>query len=71
MPLATVIVTQSHRRHPVKLPSSIISDNFAYRRFKANVSDIIVQKRVKERACCFEVSCTMPPCLPVAAPAPS
>ena len=34
----------SYRRHPVKLPSSVIWDKFAYRRLAANLSGIIVQK---------------------------
>ena len=34
----------SYRRHPIKLPSSVIGDKFAYRRLAANLSGIIVQK---------------------------
>ena len=39
----------SYRRHPMKLPSSIISDKLAYRRLAAILSVIIVQKREKVR----------------------
>ena len=55
----------SYRRHPNKLPSSVISDNFAYPRLAANLSGIIVQKRGKVRVCRFGARCTMPPCFSV------
>ena len=48
----------SYRRHPIKLPSSVFPDKFAYRR----LSGIIVQKREKVRVCRFGARCTMPPC---------
>ena len=51
----------SYRRHPVKLPSSVIWDTFAYRRLAANLSGIIVQKREQIRVCRFGARCTMPP----------
>ena len=38
----------SYRRHPIKLPSSVISDNFAYRRIAANLWWIIVQQGKSE-----------------------
>ena len=43
----------SYRRHPIKLPSSVISDNFAYRRIAANLWWIIVQKREKSKSLSF------------------
>ena len=55
----------SYRRHPVKLPSSVIWDKFAYRRLAANFSGIILQKREKLRICRFGTRCTMPPCFSV------
>ena len=55
----------SYRRHPIKLPSSVIWDKFAYRRLAANFSRIIVQKREKVRVCRIGTSCTMPPCFSV------
>ena len=55
----------SYRRHPIKLPSSVISDKFAYRRLALNPSGIIVQKREKVRVCRFDAWCTMPPCFSV------
>ena len=55
----------SYRRHPVKLPSSVIWDKFAYRRLAANLSGIIVQKREQIRVCRFGAKCTMPPCFSV------
>ena len=55
----------SYRRHPIKLPSSVIWDKFAYRRLAANLSGIIVQKREKVRVCRFGTRCTMPPCVSV------
>ena len=55
----------SYRRHPFKLPSSVIWDKFAYRRLAANLSGIIVQKREKVRVCRFGARRTMPPCLSV------
>ena len=55
----------SNRRHPVKLPSSVIWDEFAYRRLAANLSGIIVQKREQIRVCRFGARCTMPPCFSV------
>ena len=44
----------SYRRHPIKLPSSGIPDNFAYRRLAANLSEIIIRKWD------FDARCTMP-----------
>ena len=32
----------SYRRHPIKLPSSVIWDKFAYRRLAANLSEILL-----------------------------
>ena len=55
----------SYRRHPNKLPSSVISNKFAYRRLAANLSGIIVQKREQVRVCRFRARCTMPPCFTV------
>ena len=55
----------SYRRHPVKLPSSVIWDKFAYRRLAANLSGIIVQKREQIRVCRFGARCTMSPCFSV------
>ena len=55
----------SYRRHPMKVPSSVISDNFAYRRLAANMSGIIVQKRDKVRVNRFGARCTMPTCFSV------
>ena len=55
----------SYRRHPIKLPSSVIWDKFAYRRLAANLSGIIVQKREKVRVCRFGARRTMPPCFSV------
>ena len=55
----------SYRRHQMKLPSSVISDKFAYRRLAANLSGIIVQKREKLRVYRFGTRCTMPPCFSV------
>ena len=55
----------SYRRHPVKLPSSVIWDKFAYRRLAANLSGIIVQKREQIWVCRFGARCTMPPCFSV------
>ena len=55
----------SYRRHPIKLPSSVFCDKFAYRRLAANLSGIIVQKREKVRVCHFGARRTMPPCFPV------
>ena len=55
----------SYRRHPIKLPSSVIWDKFACRRLAANISGIIVQKRQKVRVCRFGARCTMPPCFSV------
>ena len=52
----------SYRRHLIKLPTSVISDKFAYRRLAANLSGIIVQKREKAQICRFGTRCTMPPC---------
>ena len=54
-----------YRRHPVKLPSSVIWDKFAYRRLAANLSGIIVQKREQIRVCRFGARRTMPPCFSV------
>ena len=51
----------SYRRHPVKLPSSVIWDKFAYRRLAANLSGIIVQKREQIWVCRFGARCTIPP----------
>ena len=51
----------SYRRHPIKLPSSVISDNFASRRIAANLWWIIVQKRENVRVCRFGARCTLPP----------
>ena len=56
----------SYRRHPIKLPSSVISDKLAYRCLAAILSVIIVQKREKVRVYCFGAMCTMPPCFSVA-----
>ena len=55
----------SYRRHPMKLPSSVISDKFAYCRLAANLSGIIVQNPEKVRVCRFGARCTMPPCFSV------
>ena len=55
----------SYRRHPIKLPSSVIWDKFAYRRLAANLSGIIIQKREKLRVCRFDARRTMPPCFSV------
>ena len=55
----------SYRRHPVKLPSSVIWDKFAYRRLAANLSGTIVQKREQIRVCRFGARCIMPPCFSV------
>ena len=55
----------SYRRHPIKLPSSVIWDNCDYRRLAANLSGIIVQKREKVRVCRFGARCTMPLCFSV------
>ena len=44
----------SYRRHRIKLPSSGIPDNFAYRRLAANLSEIIIRKWS------FDARCTMP-----------
>ena len=55
----------SYRRHPIKLPSSVIWDKFAYRRLAANLSGIIVQKREKVRVCRFCARRTIPPCFSV------
>ena len=55
----------SYRRHPIKLPSSVIWDKFAYRRLAANLSGIIVQKREKVRVCRFGTRWTTPPCFSV------
>ena len=55
----------SYRPHPIKLPSSVIADNFTYRRLEANLSGIIVQKRERIRFCRFGARCTMPPCFSV------
>ena len=55
----------SYRRHPIKLPSSVIWDKFDYRRLAANVSGIIVQKREKVPVCRFGARCTMPLCFSV------
>ena len=55
----------SYRRHPMKLPSSVISDKLAYRRLAANLSGIIVQKQEKVRVCRFGARCTTPPCFSV------
>ena len=43
----------SYRRHPIKLPSSVIWDKFAYRRLVANFWAIIVQKRDKGTSLSF------------------
>ena len=42
-----------YRRHSIELPSSVISDKFAYRRLAANLSGIIVQKREKSTSLSF------------------
>ena len=55
----------SYRRHPIKLPSSVIWDKFDYRRLAANLSGIIVQKREKVQVCRFSARCTMPICFSV------
>ena len=55
----------SYRRHPVKIPSSVIWDKVAYRRLAANLSGIIVQKREQIRVRRFGARCTMPPCFSV------
>ena len=55
----------SYRRHPMKLPSSFISDKLAYRRLAVNLSVINVQKREKVRVYRFGARCTMPPCFSV------
>ena len=52
----------SYRRHPVKLPPSVIWDKFAYRRLAANLSGIVVQKREQIRIRRFGARCTMPLC---------
>ena len=51
----------SYRRHPVKLPLSVIWDKFAYHRLAANLSGTIVQKREQIRVCRFGARCSMPP----------
>ena len=43
----------SYRRHPIKLPSSVIWDKLAYRRLAANLSGIIVQKTRKGTSLSF------------------
>ena len=55
-----------YRRHPMKLPSSVISDKLAYRRLAAILSVIIVLKREKVRVYRYDARCAMPPCFSVA-----
>ena len=60
-----IYIYTSYRLHPIKLPSSVISDNFAYRRLAANLSGSVVRKQYKVRVCRFGARCTMPPCFSV------
>ena len=44
----------------LKLPSSVISENFAYSRLAVNLSGVIVQKQGRVRVCRFGARCIMP-----------